>query len=206
MTPWSAFYDLLSPDVPGCTQIAQTIALRRAAIAFCEQSMAWRTSHAPIAVVSGTAEYDFVPPAQAVVHTVTYAQFEGEELEITGESDIRFHDWRIQTGTPQYLMGGATALTLAPEPDADGTLTLLVALKPTPGATEIDDLIYNEFSDVVVHGALARLMLSPKKPYTDSQLAAYHQHQFQIKTAAAGTRIDRNYTRSPLRTSIMRRR
>lgn len=205
MTPWSAFYDLLAPEVPGCPQVAQTLSLRRAAIAFCEQSLVWQESHNPISVETGTAEYDYVPPDQAVVHTAVYAQFEGEELEIAGESDIRIKDWREQTGTPLYLLGGATALTLVPEPDADGTLTLLVVLKPTPGATDIADFLYNEYREPIVHGALSRLLLSPKKPYTDAGLASYHQHQFQVQTAAAGMRVARNYTRSPLRTSIMRR-
>ena len=185
--------------------MAMDMALRRAAIAFCEQSMAWRESHNPISVTSGTAEYDFVPPDQAVVHTVTYAQFESEELEITGESDIRIYKWREQTGLPKYLLGGATSLTLVPEPDEDGTLTLIVILKPSAGSTELPDILYNEYREPIVHGALSRLLLSPKKPYTDAGLASYHQHQFQIKTAAAGTRADRNYTRAALRTTIMRR-
>lgn len=205
MIAWSAFFDLLAPEVPGCPQVAQTLALRRAAIAFCEQSMVWRESHNPISVSVGTAEYDFIPPDQAVVHTVQYAQFEGRELEITGQDNIRIQDWRDQTGFPQYLLSGPTALTLVPEPDVEGTLTLLVTLKPVPGATDIPDLLYNEYREAIVHGALSRLMLSPKKPYTDAGLASYHQHQFQIKTAAAGTRADRNYTRAALRTTIMRR-
>ncbi|MDQ3185983.1 MAG: hypothetical protein M3Q16_05880, partial [Pseudomonadota bacterium] len=84
-------------------------------------------------------------------------------------------------------------------------LTMTVALKPSPASNGIDDTQFNEFDEAIVHGALARLMLSPKKPYTSVQLAAYHQQQFAIKTAAAGMRVARSYTRASLRTAISQR-
>ncbi|SOD42370.1 phage adaptor protein [Nitrosovibrio sp. Nv4] len=205
MKLWSEFYDLIIPDVPGCPFAAADIALRQSAITFCEQSLAYKATHGDIAVTSGTASYAFVPPAQAVIHTITYAQFDDDELRITGESGIHIADWRNETGTPEYIMGGATSLTLVPEPDVSGTLTMIVALKPSVDATGVDDLLFNEYREAIVHGALSRLMLSPKKPYSSAQLAAYHAQQFTIKTAAAGMRAARNYTRSPLQTSILRR-
>lgn len=207
MKLWSDFYDLTLPYLPGCPVAALDSALRQVAIDFCEQSLAWKYDHPDIAVVAATAEYPFVPPAEAVVHAITYAEFADKEIAAhAGEADLRIWDWRHQTGTPEYVLGGATSITLVPEPDLAGTLKMTVALKPAPGATGIDDAMYNEYREAIVHGALARLMFSPKKPYTDAQRAPYHQQQFTIKTGAAGTRVARSYTRAPLRTAIMRRR
>jgi hypothetical protein len=205
MKLWSEFYDFTLPDLPGCPVAAIDIALRQSAIEFCEQSLAWKAEHDPVAVVSGTAEYAFVPPSESVVHAITYAAFDDTELQITGETGILIQSWRTGTGTPKYILGGATALTLVPEPDIDGTLTMTVALKPSPDAFGIDDSIFNEFRQVIIHGALSKLMLSPKKPYSDPQFATYHAQQFTIKTGAAGTRSDRNNTRMPLRTAILSR-
>lgn len=206
MTPWTSFYDLIAPDLPGCSFAAMDIALRQAAIAFCEQSLTWKYTHPDIAVVAATASYNYVPPTQAVVHVVTYAEFDGTEIECkAGESNIAIADWRNQTGAPEYVLGGATALTLVPTPDVAGTLSLEVALKPSPTGTGIDDNIFSEYRQAIIHGALARLMLSPKKPYTSPSLAQYHDQQFQIKTGQAGLRQARNYTRAPLQTSILRR-
>lgn len=206
MKLWSDFYDLVAPDLPGCSFVAIDIALRQSALAFCEQSLAWKYEHPSVSVVAGTATYAFVPPAGAVVHAITYAEFEAKEIEShAGESNIRIAEWRNQTGAPEYILGGATSLTLAPKPAAAGTLTMIVVLKPSPTATGIDDVLFNEYREAIVHGALARLMLSPKKPYTNAQLAQYHQQQFTIKTAAAGMRTARNCNRAPLQTSILRR-
>jgi hypothetical protein len=200
---WDAFYDFVVPDVPGCPFAAVDVALRQAAIDFCSQSLVWKYSHPDITVAPGTASYNFAPPAQAVVHTVTYAEFEGSEIDChTGESGIQIYNWRNQTGTPEYVLGGATSLTLVPTPDVAGTLKLEVALKPSPAATGIDDDVFNEYRDAVVHGALGRLMASPKKPYTALQLATYHQQLFTQLTGQAGYRVARSYTRAPLRTTI----
>lgn len=206
MRPWADFYDLVIPDLPGCPFVMVDNALRQSAITFCEQSLAWRYDYPPVSIVPGTAEYAFAPPAEAVVHAIAYATLDDKEIESrAGEEDIRIAGWRRQTGMPVYALGGATSLTLVPAPDAAGTLAMIVALKPSPAAIGMDDSQFNEFRETVIHGALARLMLSPKKPYTDMRLAQYHQQQFAVKTAAAGVRAARSYTRAPLRTVILQR-
>lgn len=206
MKQWSDFYDLLVPDLPGCPLAAVDSALRQAAIAFCEQSLAWKYAHPSVSVVAGTAAYAFVPPAGAVVHGITYAELDDKEIEShVGESGIRIAQWRHSTGTPEYVLGGATFLTLVPQPGAHGVLTMTVALKPAPSSNGIDDTQYDEHREAIVHGAMAQLMLSPKKPYTSTQLAQYHQRQFAIKTAAAGMRVARSHTRAPLITAILQR-
>lgn len=206
MRPWADFYDLVMPDLPGCPFVMVDNALRQSAITFCEQSLAWRYDHPPVSIVPGTAEYAFAPSADAVVHAIAYATLDEKEIEShAGEEDIRIAVWRRQTGMPVYVLGGATSLTLVPAPDAAGTLVMIVALKPSPTAMGIDDNQFNEFHEPIIHGALTRLMLSPKKPYTDAQLAQYHQQQFAVKTAAANVRVARSYTRAPLRTAILQR-
>jgi hypothetical protein len=207
MKLWKDFYDFVMPDVPGCAFAAIDSALRQSAVVFCEQSLAWLAEHPRISVVAGTAEYAFTPPEDAVVHAITFAALNGEEIgAYKGETGISAKNWRNRNGAPQYILGGAGFVILAPKPAAAAALTLSVALKPSPASTGIDDVQFNEYREAIVHGALLRLMLSPKKPYTNAQLAAYHQQQFAIKTAAAGMRVAKNYARTPLRTSIMARR
>ncbi|ARO87839.1 hypothetical protein EBAPG3_008710 [Nitrosospira lacus] len=207
MRPWSDFYDLIMPGLPGCPFAMADNALRRSAIVFCEQSLAWRFNHPDIPVMAGTSEYAFLPPAGAAVHCITNAVLDGEEIETrAGESGMTVGNWRNQSGTPLYVLGGAASATLVPIPDAAGMLTMVVALKPSAGSVEIDDMLFNEFRESIVHGALAQLMLSPKKPYTNAQLATHHERQFSISVAAAGMRVARSYTRAPLRTTIMARK
>lgn len=206
MKLWSDFYDLLMPDLPGCPAAAADSALRQSSIAFCEESLAWQTEHQPVFVIADIAEYAFSPPQGAIVHAITGAVLDGEEIGLfVGEKNSTIRNWRRQTGKPRYVLGGLSSLTLVPAPDINGLLAMIVALKPSATSTGIEDTLFNEYREAIIHGAMARLMLSPKKPYTDIQLAAYHRQQFIIKTAAAGVRVARSYARVPLRTEILRR-
>ena len=207
MKLWSDFYDLIMPDLPGCPFVMVDNALRQSAILFCEQSLAWRWDHPDISVAAGTAAYAFTPPAGAAVHSIIHAALDGKEIEPhAGEANITIAHWRNRSGAPRNVLGGPTAVTLVPNPDTAGILTMTVALKPSPVSPGIEDSQFNEYREAILHGGLARLMLSPKKPYTNAQLADHHQQQFSIKTAAAGLRVSRSYMRAPLLTTIMGRR
>jgi hypothetical protein len=131
---------------------------------------------------------------------------DGGEIEpFPCEKNTTIKNLRRQTGKPRYVLGGPSSLTLVPTPDSNGILTITVALKPSAISTGIDDTLFHEYREAIIHGSMARLMLSPKKPYTNIQLAAYHQQQFIIKTAAAGMRVARGYARAPFQTAILRR-
>lgn len=206
MKLWSEFYNLLIPELPGCPILLIDHTVRRAAIQFCEQSLAWKYQHPDIAVVTTTDEYSFVPLDQTIVHAITYAEFNGLEIKTKAdENSVMIYDWRNETGSPEYVFGGATSLTLVPTPDLEGTLKLTVVLKPSPTAIGMDDDIFNEYREGIMHGALARLMLSPKKPYTDPNMATFHQQMFAVAAGHAGVRAARNFTRAPLQTAILSR-
>jgi hypothetical protein len=199
----------MMPDLPGCPSAAADGALRQSAIAFCEQSLAWQGTHPDVSVAAGTAEYAFTPPADAVVHSIIHAALDGKEIALypggmvsLGIGSLNRHG---RKGTAAYILAGAASLTLVPEPAASGTLSMTVAFKPSPASTGIVDGQFNEYREAIIHGALARLMLSPKKPYSSIPLAQYHQQQFAVKTAAAGQRVARGYTRAQLQTRIMAR-
>ncbi len=207
MKLWSDFYDSALPELPGCPYVALNHALRQSAIAFCEQSLVWTYEHPDISVMVDVDTYNYVPPAEALVHAVTYAKFNDIEIETrTKDTDMRISDWRHRTGTPEYVLSMPSSLKLVPKPDVEGTLELIVALKPDYDATGIDDGIFQEYREAIAHGAKARLMLSPRKPYSDSERAVINMQQFNAKVMAAGVRAARNYTLAPLRTAIMNRR
>jgi hypothetical protein len=204
MKSWSDFYDLILPDVPGCPLAMADLALRQSAISFCEQSLAWKYEHPLISVVSSIAQYAFVLPDGAAVHALTYAALDGKEL-VSAMPEAEREILRNSSGTPAYVLAGGTFLKLVPKPDGPGALSVSVVLKPSPSAAGIDDSVFDEYRQAVAHGALARLMLSPRKPYTNAQLAPYHAQQFAIQSADAGTRAAKGHTRAPLQTRITRR-
>jgi|ThiBiocorrection_1091964.scaffolds.fasta_scaffold74009_2 hypothetical protein len=202
---WSEFYDLVAPHLPGCPFAAMDNALRQAAIVFCEQSLAWRFDHPAIAIEPGVSVYPFALPAESALHAILHAVLDGRKIACFAagrDMEERNRAINLLQGVPSCIFGSADSFTLAPEPTASGVLILRVVLKPSLASTGLGDREFDEYREAIAHGALFRLMSSPKKPYTQLQLASTHQEQFGIKTGAAAMNAERSYIRLPLRTQI----
>lgn len=204
MKGWSDFYDMLMPELPGCPQAAADHALRQSAVEFCEQSLVWQAFHPEVAISAGTAAYAFSPPEGALVHAISRAALDGSELQtsVPDRDGGSLHGQHGGLGSPRYVIGGATRFTLAPEPAATGILAMTVVLKPSPDSQGIEDWLFDEYREPIAHGTLARLMLSPKKPYSNIELAAYHRQQFIAKTGAAGARAANRHARAAWQTLL----
>jgi hypothetical protein len=97
-----------------------------------------------------------------------------------------------------YTQKNARTFSIYPVPKTTERLaiTLRVALKPTRTATQVDDLIFEEYAETIGNGAVARLCLSPKKPYTNPQIAAAKQALYTQGLNVARQRANRGYVRA----------
>lgn len=200
-TTWDEFLDEVLPSVPGCSQAMAIYAIRNAAIDFCHRSLAWIYNPEAIDVVADQMAYPFVPPTDAVVVKVLQAWHDGDELVPATPDDLNglYRNWRTVTGTPLYsTQDDERNLLLVPTPDAglvDG-LTMRVALKPTISASGIEFRIYEEYRTAIAAGALSKLMMMPKKPYSDPELAAFHLNVFEEKIVDVRNKVLRGYGRA----------
>jgi hypothetical protein len=69
---------------------------------------------------------------------------------------------------------------ILPLPDDSKTYTMRIfyALKPKRSSTGMDEVIFEELEDVIVHNALQHLLVLPNTNWSDRELAAYHAKQF----------------------------
>ena len=91
-----------------------------------------------------------------------------------------------------------------PKETSASALTMRVALKPTRASAMIDDVIFEDYAEVIGHGAKFRLMSSPAKPFTSDSGAAASKMFFDKGVNVARQRATRGYVRSDLRVSIPR--
>jgi len=110
-------------------------------------------------------------------------------------------NWRTDVNLPTrwYMPDDGTVGLLMPS-NAAGNLRILAALKPTRASTSFPTLLYERYIETIAHGAKARIMLIPKKPYSDAQTGAWHQQMFDGLVGEARIRVARANTRGPLRT------
>jgi hypothetical protein len=81
---------------------------------------------------------------------------------------------------------------LAPLPDDSQTydVKMIVALKPLRTATEMDQNVFDDLENVIMHGALQHLLVLPDKNWTDRELASYHAKQYLYKTTERRARAN----------------
>lgn len=180
----TAFYDYVLPDLPGVPQALALDHIRLAAAEFFERSLIWYYDHPAIDVVTGTAEYPFVPPAGTEVCAIRQAWYNGQKIYARSPVTLNstYEDWRIETGVPYwYHRLSRLAVRVVPIPSADlvGGLKLWVNLKPTKDATTIEEEHFDEWREAIAAGAKYRIAKIPKKPYTDPNMAAVWFQEFK---------------------------
>lgn len=208
---WAKFRDEVMPEIPGASAAMVDYAIRKAAIAFCERSRAYRIDHTPIDAVAGTAAYSWNPGTNLVVVRPEIAWYDGKQLEAKGskELDGLYEKWPLETGTPlYYLSERADQLILVPYPSANltGGITAKVSVTPANDATDIIDWIWQEYVEEIGTGAKALLMHMDKKPWSNQAKAEEYEERFSIAIGKAMRRAEVGYGRATVKATNPRRR
>lgn len=215
MATLSNFYPYVLPEVPGCPEISVDVALRSSLIEFCEKSLVIQRDHDPLTVVAGVVDYDFEPPTGSLVIKVMKAWYKSEELIPLAPDEVEdaelynrsFSDANTAGSQPRYILQkDERTFSLYPIPDANvaNGLTMRVAYKPTRTASSFEDVLFEDYAEVIAAGAKARLMMSPGKTYTNPQLAVAMMDMFGRGVNTARSRAGRGHVRSDLSVQMRR--
>lgn len=213
---FSDFLNDVMPDVPGCTTEIAQHAIKNTIIDFCEKSLILQRDHDPVSVAANVIDYDFDPPDNFLVIKIMRAWYKNKPLEPVSPDDIDkpevynqlFEGASVAGAEPNaILQKSERQFTIYPIPSeaAANAITMRVALKPTRSSEEVDDVIYEDYSEIIAYGAKARLMMSPNKPYTNPQLAVSALGMYQSGLGVARQRATRGYyVRSDLKVKLLR--
>jgi hypothetical protein len=199
-TAWDAFLGDILSDLPDCPKALARRALIQAAERFCERSLVWQLELAGLDVSADQAEYPLVTPTGSVPLEVLGVHINAEPLQAALEDklDTENPSWRLLSSSrpTRWTAPSTGVVRLVPTPSMDITagLSIRLALKPAADAAEAEDILYTRYRSALVHGAKARLMQIPGKPWSDSGLAAYHMDRFEIFIAEAKGRIKKGNT------------
>lgn len=203
-TSFDDFMPEILLDVPTCPEVIAIRQICNAAIEFCEKTKAWQYDMDPIAAVGGTSAYDLDLPSSSEAVTLESLSHLGDRLSPTSRRML--NDWKVnwqaETGNPKYFfLPSLTEFRVVPIPTTSNANAFLgtVVLKPTRSATTIDSTIASQWMEVIAAGAKARLMMMPKRVWTDFNMAAVMEKQFKDGINAAVAVIQKTRTRVPLR-------
>jgi hypothetical protein len=202
--PLTNWYDEVLPHVPGCIEAVALNAIRQAASEFCERSWVDNDDHAPIDIVADQAVYPYVPPAEKLVAKPLEVWFGTTELVAKAPGDLRnyFPNWQTATGVPKFYTATtkrSIRLVATPAEAVTDGLTLRVAYMPTPNATTVEAVVWEDYHEEIAAGARRRLFLMAKKPWTNIKQAGIEQEFFEAGVAAAKHAVMRGFSRAKTR-------
>lgn len=205
-------YTALAPDVkteliadPSDPVVER--AVRNAAIEFCQDSWIWREYGSPVSITSGESRVDLEIPAGADLATVISVSLDGITLDPeSGDALSRYHPrWDTDRGAPKrYTQVDPSYLILSPVPDANyvDQLVICYALMPKRTSTGFPDWIANQWWDGIVAGAVARLMLTSNRPWSDLKVGPIKRRIFDDAVAQAKESALRGLGRAPTRVAM----
>jgi len=208
-TQLSQFLSLLLPHLPGAPDVACMNALRRSAIEFAIRSMVWRAS-SMTDMVADQATYAIPAVTDAAVSQVLAVGVNGVWLEPKQIDDLaRRQNWNtIAAALPtNYYTQTPGTVSLYPIPTttiSPGGLNFQTALQPLQDATTVPDFFYTYYAQTLVDGALALLMSTPAKDYTQPDLAVWHRQQFETGIAQATQQAANSFGRTPVRVTAVK--
>ena len=158
----------------------------------------------PITVPTGTA---FVKGLQAWLNDNPIDPISPDDID-TEFNNTEFGwvgtNWRTDVNLPtRFYFPDDTTVGLVMPPSAQGVLRINAALKPSRSSTTFPSWMFERYTTTIAAGAKAKLMLTPKKPYSDPQTGAARLMDFEGGIGEARVRMARGATRAPLRTHVV---
>lgn len=188
-----------------------------AAIEFCEQTKAWRES---FAVTFDAQNHDITPFTYAVIH-----QFETADFDDGSGASYRLTPAPYYASTPADRDPSTTSIPFyitQPTPDTitlipygEGFVDIEAIMKPVSrprygvvDATTWQDrinvlptMLLDRYSEILAHGALARLLTMPAKPWSDPATGANRYLLFRTELDRLGNLNIRGQQRARVRTA-----
>jgi hypothetical protein len=210
----TVFLPYVMPWAMGCPKPTARRALVDAAIEFCEQTKLLQDTLDPIDVLASQPAYDlYAPSAQMVVVQPEKVWFKDQELDPAASSRVsNVQAYRqdipgqsVQKGDPrEYFPIGSGQIGVYPIPDTEApqALTVRASLKPKRSATQLDDVLYENWVEIIAAGALYRIHATPGQAYTDESQAMRRLSEFQAGVRKAAAEATRGRARGELRVAM----
>lgn len=207
MISYEAFLPRILIDAYGCPEIVAIQSIRDSVIEFCVRSNFIQRDHDPITATAGVSDYDLEPPNGQLVIKIQKCWYKATELTPIAPDYVNSSAF-YNNGIPENAPNLATPLSFTqkdertfsiypiPKDTVINGLTLRISLKPTRASTYCEDSIYEDYAEVIAHGALSKLLASPGKAYLNVNAAGMHANAFNSGINDARQRASRGHVRS----------
>lgn len=178
--PLEDFLPDLNILVDGVPRVFMLGALRQTCIEFCQQTLLLREKLAILPISANVDEYELEPSlCDSEVCRVLNVWVNGTLISPT-TPDIGVRAAGLyQSDLPSaYYCTEPSVLRLVPMPTAAAVLEVEVAYAPASDADNVPMALYTMHREDIVRGAAARLLIMPKRPWTDMTAGKVYRNLF----------------------------
>jgi len=192
----------IQDDIPDAYNSLVDRAVLDACIEFCADSRIWHMRMTPMSSIADIAQYKLRVPANTKLASVLELRYNGKVLEpkIDSDLDASTDNWETKTGTPtQYTMiDHSTARLIGiPTEALVNALTGSIAVKPARDATEVGEVLWEDWAEAITHGAKYRLFgMTTEAWANDRQMRTHHELYMDAKNEAKGVAMNRHTNRA----------
>lgn len=183
------FLPRILPLVPSCPDILARQAIVDAASEFCEETLLIQYTCDPLSAVKGEGAYELDVPSQQNVAAITKVWYKASSLAPAAAAEIdnimAYASGATGTtpdqGTPRVfyeLTPGVAGIYPVPDTTEASVISARIATKPTRSATSVEDVLYDDWVEVIAAGALMRICAIPNKAFSNESVAAHHAAKF----------------------------
>jgi len=201
-----ATLDVFEPDIAvqivgGCPSVTIERAVLNAAIDFCLRTHAWQLALDSASVDASDFPYEIPTPTDAELHRVLTVIAGDVALQPVAADSLDAEGvWREIEGPPRvWLMEDQDNLIIHPLPSVSVDLLVRASFKPSRTAISIPDFLASDHYETIQSGALSRLLMMPKREWTDINLGAVHAQKFTDECERIKSAISRSLSRSTRR-------
>lgn len=194
MAAWSAFYPDLLVFVQACPEPLLNQELRRAAQEFFRRTRAWQQWLGPITATGVSRSLTIPLPTDSQLFRVEDATQNDRQVDVIPS--------RWFPADPAVLADQADGVTsfdrvnllLARNYDAGTVFRIKASLTCSDAAATLPDDLFAQYSDAILHGAKARLMMQPDKSFTNLDMAPIERAMFMDAIGKVHTQAWRSST------------
>jgi hypothetical protein len=213
---FDAFLPDVLPHVPSCPDNTALIAIRNAAIEFCEKSYAWQVDVDPIVIIKNEPEYDIDVPSNTTVVEITLASIGSRKIEPRSADELVHAygtDWRQRVGAPMFYhrLRPDDTMRLVPIPDEafvavtpKPKLNVREVLAPSRKATQCDQILYDSWVEGIAAGALQRLFAMVGQSFYNPMESAHYGSIYRGAIGDAMITTNKTNSRSNTRVAYVK--
>lgn len=178
---WEDYLKEVMPDVKGCPIRVAENAIRNAAIDFCNESRAWRDPIDDVTTSADVHTYPLSGPTDSEIIALYYVKRNSANLPLKTIPDMYLdrHRQNPNTQEPKWFhQPSPQEIRFVWTPDAEYTYKCKAILKPTKDAESGPDFLYNDWMEVIAHGAKMRLKMMSGRDWFDPKTASYDRKEF----------------------------